>query len=210
MAGRFAAWGSPTDGKAMDVPKLSMMSKVASDQPPRTADASPRAAEVELPSNQAVERLYHMRIDRDGVWHHEGRPIARKPLVKLFASVLRCGDDGDYWLITPVERGRIEVEDAPFIIVELAAEGEERHQIVRAKTSLDEWVTIGPDHPLHLRLPKTGPAEDPLPYVDIRPGLEGRFTRPAYYELVDLGGDHEVDGVSRYGVWSAGQFFPLE
>jgi hypothetical protein len=157
-----------------------------------------------------------MRIDRDGVWHHEGRPIARKPLVKLFASVLRREDDGDYWLITPVERGRIEVEDAPFIIVELAAEGTGREQVIRAKTSLDEWVTIGPDHPLHLRLPNSGAApttgsgETPLPYVDIRKGLEGRLSRPAYYELVDLGGDHEIEGVSRYGVWSAGQFFPLE
>jgi hypothetical protein len=132
------------------------------------------------------------------------------PLVKLFASVLKRDHDGDYWLITPVEHGRIDVEDAPFIIVELEAEGAGRDQVIRAKTSLDEWIAIGPDHPLHLRLPKAGPARNPLPYVDIRPGLEGRFARPTYYELVDLGAEHEIEGVSRYGVWSAGQFFPLD
>lgn len=188
------------------------MSKVASDQPPRTTDASPRAAEAALASGQTIERVYHMRIDRDGVWHHEGRPIARKPLVKLFASVLKRDNNGDYWLITPVERGRIQVEDAPFIVVELETEEAGRDQIIHAKTSLDEWVTIGPDHPLHLRPPRGSlvPRAEPLPYVDIRPGLEGRLTRPAYYELVDRGDLHQIEGTSRYGVWSAGRFFSLE
>ncbi len=151
-----------------------------------------------------------MRIDRDGVWHHEGRPIARMPLVKLFASVLRRDADGGYWLVTPVERGRIEVEDAPFVVVELAADGAGRGQTIRARTSLDEWVTVGPDHPLRLRLPSSGPASDPLPYVDIRPDLEGRLLRPVYYQLAELGDSHAVDGVIRYGIWSAGRFFPLE
>jgi hypothetical protein len=168
-----------------------------------------------------------MRIDRDGVWHHEGRPISRKPLVKLFSSVLSRDDAGDYWLITPVERGRIEVEDAPFVVVELGAEGTGRNQVIRVRTNLDEWVTIGPDHPLLLRLPGNGPAstppttkptppqntgndETPLPYVDVRKGLEGRLVRSVYYELVDLGDEHKIEGISRYGVWSAGQFFPLD
>lgn len=151
-----------------------------------------------------------MRIDRDGVWHHEGRPIARKPLVKLFASVLRREADGDYWLVTPVERGRIEVEDAPFLVVELEPAGDGREQILRARTSLDEWVVIGPDHRLHLRLPRAGPADAPLPYVEIRPNLEGRLTRAIYYELAELGANEEVDGALRYGVWSSGLFFPLE
>ncbi|MEM9624977.1 MAG: DUF1285 domain-containing protein [Pseudomonadota bacterium] len=201
------------------------MSKVVSDQPPRAADE---------PGSARDERLYHMRIDRDGVWHHQGRPISRKPLVKLFASVLRREADGDYWLVTPVERGRIEIEDAPFVITELDAEGSGAGQTIRMKTSLDEWVTVGPDHPLNLRLPKKGPgsdpqssqdspsprdplpsqgplsSQDPLPYIDVRPGLEGRLLRPIYYELVELGDSHEVNGVLRYGVWSAGRFFPLE
>jgi len=143
-------------------------------------------------------------------WHHEGRPIARKPLVKLFASVLRQGADGDFWLATPVERGRIEVEDAPFVIVELAAEGVAVDQTIRARTNLDAWVTIGPDHPLDMRLPKDGRSDVPLPYVVVRPGLEGRLLRSVYYQLVELGDSHSINGVPRYGVWSAGRFFPLD
>lgn len=194
----------------MDMPRTSMMSKVTSDQPPRTADASPRAADTGLELSQTSERVYHMRIDRDGTWHHEGRPIARKPLVKLFASVLSRENDGDYWLITPVERGRIEVEDAPFIVIELSAQGSGQLQTIYAKTNLDEWVAIGPDHPLRLRQPKVGDTKDLLPYIEIRPGLEGRLSRPSYYELVDLGESYTTGDASRYGVWSAGQFFPLE
>jgi len=174
-----------------------------SDQPPRAEDTPSNASD-------SGERLYHMRIDRDGVWYHEGRPIARKPLVKLFASVLRRETDGDYWLVTPVERGRIEVEDAPFVVVELAAQGSGQEQVIRVKSNLDEWVTIGPDHPLCLRLPKFEPATAPLPYVDIRPSLEGRLLRSVYYELVELGDSHLLDGALLYGVWSAGRFFPLE
>ena len=132
------------------------------------------------------------------------------PLVKLFASVLKRDSTGDYWLQTPVERGRIEVEDAPFVVVELEAHGSGQEQAVRVRTNLDEWVTIGPDHPLCLRLPRSGPAPSPLPYVEIRPSLEGRLLRSVYYELVELGDSHRVDGALLYGVWSAGRFFPLE
>lgn len=180
-----------------------MMSKVASDQPPRATDRPGKAPD-------SGERLYNMRIDRDGVWHHEGRPIARMPLVKLFASVLKRDSAGDFWLETPVERGRIEVEDAPFVVIELEAAGSGQEQTVRMRTNLDEWVTIGPDHPLRLRLPRSGLATSPLPYVDVRPTLEGRLLRSVYYELVALGDSHRLDGVLLYGVWSAGQFFPLE
>ncbi len=152
-----------------------------------------------------------MRIDRDGTWHHEGRPIARKPLVKLFASVLRREDDDSYWLVTPVERGRIDVEDVPFVIVELTAEGTGSRQMINVRSNLDEWVTIGPDHPLFLRQPNdTPPATVPIPYVSIRPKLEGRFLRSAYYDLVDLGETHQQGGITRYGVWSDGQFFSLD
>jgi hypothetical protein len=198
-----------------------MVSKLASDQPPR-AGHDPGGP------GDSAERLYHLRIDRDGVWHHDGRPIARKPLVKLFASVLRRAADGSYWLATPVERGRIAVEDVPFVVSDLAAEGSGQGQTIRVKSNLDEWVTIGPDHPLRLRLPawasadplgaaplpsaSTGtqvPHPGPLPYVEIRPGLEGRLLRPVYYELVELGDSRRIDGILHYGIWSAGSFFPL-
>lgn len=186
------------------------MSKAVSDQPPRAPDGGGGSAAGGKPTAGGSERVYHMRIDRDGVWHHEGRPIARMPLVKLFAGVLRKEADGDYWLVTPVERGRIEVEDAPFVVVELEVQGSAREQTLHARTNLDDWVTIGPDHPLHMRLPKSGPADVPLAYVDIRPKLEGRLLRSVYYQLAELGDSHSHDGILRYGVWSAGQFFPLD
>ena len=183
-----------------------MVSKVLSDQPPRAAEGPETAGAGAYSS----ERVYHMRIDRDGVWHHEGRPIARKALVKLFASVLRRDDDGGHWLVTPVEHGRIEVEDAPFVIVALEADGAGRDQTLRARTNLDDWVTIGPDHPLTMHFPKDGQSDVPLPYVDVSAGLEGRLLRSAYYQLVELGDSHSMDGVLRYGVWSQGCFFPLD
>ena len=85
-----------------------------------------------------------MRIARDGTWYYRGSPIARKPLVKLFASVLKRDAQGDYWLITPVERGRIEVEDAPFTAVELATAGSGPEQVLSFRSNLDEWVEAGP------------------------------------------------------------------
>ncbi|MEZ5931764.1 MAG: DUF1285 domain-containing protein [Alphaproteobacteria bacterium] len=193
------------------------------------SDQPPRAPHGPGKSSDSGERLYHLRIDRDGVWHHEGRPIARKPLVKLFASVLRREADGDYWLVTPVERGRIEVEDVPFVVIDLIANGSGQDQTLRVKSNLDEWVAIDQDHPLRLHCPTWAsaadadsaplpsastpvdlPSSNPLPYVEIRPGLEGRLLRPVYYELVELGDSHPVDGTLRYGVWSAGRFFPLD
>lgn len=148
-----------------------------------------------------------MRIDREGIWHHEARPIARPALVKLFATVLRREADGSHWLVTPVERGRIEVEDAPFVITELQTEGEGRGQILRLRTNLDDWVTVGPAHPLRLRPPRDEPDGMALPYVEVRDGLEGRLLRPVYYELAD----RAVEGdEGRMGVWSDSAFFPLE
>ncbi len=147
-----------------------------------------------------------MRIDREGVWYHEGRPIAREALVKLFATVLRREEDGSHWLVTPVERGRIEVEDAPFLGVELAIEGEGPGRTIRLRTNLEAWVTVGPEHPLRLRPPRDAPDQPPLLYVDVRDGLEARLLRPVYYELAELAESAE----ERLGVWSAGVFFPLE
>ncbi|MGH1482477.1 MAG: DUF1285 domain-containing protein [Geminicoccales bacterium] len=158
-----------------------------------------------------MERSFDMRIDREGIWHHEGRPIARMPLVKLFASVLQRQSDETYWLVTPVERGRIEVEDVPFVIVELKTEGSGQSQMINVRSNLDEWVTIGPDHPLLLRRPPDALlTASPIPYVEIRTRLEGRLLRPVYYELADLCEPYQREGVTRYGVWSDGQFFTLD
>jgi uncharacterized protein len=148
---------------------------------------------------------------QDGTWLYRGSPINRIELVKLFASVLRREADGSFWLVTPVERGQIEVDDAPFVAVELAAEGAGTSQTVRLLTNLDEWLTLGPRHPLRLRR-SAGQAADagPVPYVEVRAGLEARLARPVYYELVECGEERRERGRHRFGVWSEGVFFPLD
>jgi len=148
-----------------------------------------------------------MRIARDGTWFYHGSPIGRKPLVKLFASVLRRDDDGTYWLVTPVEKGRIEVEDAPFVAVALTVEGAGRDQRLRFRTNLDDEVVAGPDHPIRVsENPETG---EPAPYVLVRDRLEALIARSVFYDLVALGVEEERDGETLFGVWSEGRFFPL-
>lgn len=147
-----------------------------------------------------------MRIARDGAWFYRGSPIHRMPLVKLFASVLRREADGSYWLVTPAERGRVTVEDAPFIAVAVDREGEGRDQRLIFRTNLDEIVTAGPDHKLRVETAEDG---TPAPYIMVRPGLEARLARAAFYELVELAGKELIGGETRFGVWSDGTFFDL-
>lgn len=149
---------------------------------------------------------FELRIDRDGGWHYRGSPITRLPLVKLFASVLRRAPDGSYWLVTPVEQGRVEVEDVPFVAVELEAEGSGRDQRLRLRTNLDEWVTLDAGHPLRL-VPAPGGAE--VPYVTVRDGLDARVARPVFYHLAELAEPAPDADNGVLGVWSAGRFFPL-
>jgi uncharacterized protein len=147
-----------------------------------------------------------MRIARDGTWLYRGSPIHRMPLVKLFASVLRRDDDGSYWLATPAERGRVTVEDAPFIAVAVDAAGEGRDRRLIFRTNLDEIVAAGPEHPLRIATAADG---TPAPYILVRPGLEARLTRPAFYDLVELGHEEQIAGETLFGVWSGGVFFRL-
>ncbi len=148
-----------------------------------------------------------MRIDRNGIWYYHGSPIGRKELVRLFASVLTRGKDGDYWLVTPAEMGRIEVEDVPFMAVELFRTGAGKDQILSLRTNVDRMVTVDEDHPLRVFThPETG---EPAPYVTVDPRIEARIARPVYYELVEIGGEETVDHESVYGVWSSGRFFAL-
>jgi len=175
---------------------------------------SPSRANVKAgtaPSAAASRRAFcgdiDIRIDRDGVWYYHGSPIGRKELVRLFSTVLGRDEDGNYWLTTPAERGRIQVEDAPFMAVELMAEGSGRERTLRLRTNVDDVVTVDGDHPLRVVVdPETG---EPSPYVTVRPGLDARIARPVYYELVALGETERVDGADTYGVWSSGLFFPL-
>jgi hypothetical protein len=147
-----------------------------------------------------------MRIARDGTWFYRGSPITRVSLVKLFASVLRREPDGRYWLVTPAERGRVIVEDVPFIAVAVDAEGEGRDQRLIFRTNLDEIVTAGPDHKLRIETAADG---TPAPYILVRPGLEAKLARPVFYELAELGQEELIAGESQFGVWSDGMFFRL-
>jgi len=147
-----------------------------------------------------------MRIARDGTWYYRGSSIERLPLVRLFASVLRRETDGSYWLVTPAERGHIEVEDVPFLAVELTVSGEGGVQELIFRTNLDDIVTAGPDNPLRVEIAANG---EPAPYIQVRNGLEARLSRSVFYELVELGREEQVEGVSQFGVWSKGAFFQL-
>ena len=158
-----------------------------------------------------------IRIDRGGVWHYQGSPIGRKELVRLFATVLHRDEDGDYWLVTPAEVGRIEVEDAPLIAVELTLSGSGTKQIITLRTNVDTFVTVDDNHPIRVDIdPET---KEPSPYLVMDGGIEARLSRAVYYELVSLGteklprggkpGGKNHDPEVSFGVWSSDVFFPL-
>ncbi|MBI1245390.1 MAG: DUF1285 domain-containing protein [Alphaproteobacteria bacterium] len=145
---------------------------------------------------------FDLRIARDGTWFYRGSPIGRAALVKLFARVLRRDADGSYWLVTPVEKGRVTVDDAPFVAVDFDALDSGAAQRLVFRTNLDETVEAGPDRPIRVEL---GKDDEPAPYVLVRPGLEARIARAAFYRLVEIA---QADGDS-LGVWSGGTFFRL-
>ena len=143
-----------------------------------------------------------MQIKRDGTWFYEGTPIGRPGLVKLFASILwREGDK--YFLVTPVEKVGITVEDAPFVAVDFEADGVGNDQTLRFETNLGDFSNAGPEFPICVvRDDETG---EPSPYVLIRRNLEALIDRKSFYRLVDLGVHHE----GWFGVWSGGVFFRI-
>ncbi len=154
-------------------------------------------------SDPRPEEHYNIRIARDGTWFYNGSPIERLNLVKLFSSVLRRDEQGDYWLITPAERGRIDVEDAPFVAVELKSEGEGQARSLAFRLNTGDLIVAGPDHPLQLREGEDGPH----PYLTVRSGLEALIARPVYYELANLA---LAEGAEPAGLWSEGVFFRLD
>ena len=155
-----------------------------------------------------VEGGYRIRIGADGTWYYQDSPIERMALVKLFATVLRRDDEGGYWLQTPAERGRIVVDDAPFVAVGLAARGAGEEQVLTLTTNLDDSVELGPDRPLWS---EPGPdGEAPRPYILVRDRLPALVARSVYYELVSLAVERPAaDGTIELGVWSNRTFFPL-
>ncbi len=147
-----------------------------------------------------------MRIARDGTWFYLGTPIGRKPLVRLFSSILKREGDA-YFLVTPVEKVGITVEDAPFVAVDFEAEGASEKQRLTFQTQVGDRVAAGPDHPI--RVARNAETGEPAPYVHVRAGLEALIDRKSFYRLVDLGCEAEMSGARQFGVWSDGIFFPF-
>lgn len=144
-----------------------------------------------------------MRIARDGTWFHQGSPIGRPAMVRLFSTILRREADGSHVLVTPVEKLDIAVEDAPFVAVEVKSEGEGAGRRLAFRLNTGDLIVAGPGHPLRFEQQ----ADGPHPYLLVRKGLEALVTRAVYYELANIALD---EGADPPGVWSGGTFFALQ
>ena len=143
-----------------------------------------------------------IRIARDGTWFYLGTPIGRKELVRLFSTILRKDDD-KYFLVTPVEKVGITVDDAPFVAVDFEVTGSGNDQTLTFETNVGDFSNAGKDNPIRVvRDDETG---EPSPYVHIRTGLEALIDRKSFYRLVDIGAHHD----DWFGLWSGGEFFPI-
>lgn len=147
-----------------------------------------------------------MRIARDGTWYYMGTPIGRKPMVKLFSTIIRRDGD-DYFLITPVEKVGIKVDDAPFVATLLEVEGEGESQVLRFTNNVDDQFVADKEHPVRVTLdPQT---QEPAPYVLVRTNLDALIHRNVFYQLVELAVTREINGQAWLGVWSSGEFFTI-
>lgn len=147
-----------------------------------------------------------MRIARDGTWFYLGTPIGRPALVKLFSNILKL-EDGKYFLVTPVEKVGITVDDAPFVAVDFNVSGAGTTQNVRFVTQIGDAVTAGAAHPL--RVIRDAESDEPSPYVMIRAGLEALIDRKSFYRLVEICTHARHEGADWFGLWSDGVFFPV-
>jgi hypothetical protein len=160
-----------------------------------------------------------MRIARDGTWYHEGSPIGRPAMVRLFSTILRREPDGGFVLVTPAEKLDILVEDAPFVAVELKSEGEGEGRSLAFRLNTGDLIVAGPDHRLRFTgdsyfsarrnqiSDDFGKSNCPRPYLEVRKGLDALVARPVYYELAEIA---LAEAAAPRGVWSEGLFFPLE
>jgi hypothetical protein len=147
-----------------------------------------------------------MRIAADGTWFYLNTPLGRQALVKLFASVLKREGD-KYFLVTPVEKCGIRVDDAPFLAVELKIEDNAAGRLLSFRTNVDDWVACGPQHPLRFE-PESGTG-GLKPYLHVRRDLWAKVTRALFFDLVELGEERDVGGTAMFGVSSMGAFFPM-
>ena len=146
-----------------------------------------------------------MRIATDGTWFYLGTPIGRPALVKLFSTILKR-EDGKYFLVTPVEKVGIRVDDAPFLAVEMEKDGEGAARTLRFRTNVEEWVSCDSDHRLRFEEAADGGL---TPYLHVRADLWAKVTRALYYDLVEMGEVRVVDGREMFGVMSGGEFFSM-
>ena len=147
-----------------------------------------------------------MRIARDGTWFYLGTPIGRPELVRLFSTILKKEGD-DYFLVTPVEKVGITVDDAPFVAVDFTVAGEGREQVLTFETLQGDRAEAGVENPIRVeRDPETG---EPSPYVHICAGLEALIDRKSFYRLVEIGATEPHEGEEWFGLWSGGVFFPV-
>lgn len=145
-----------------------------------------------------------MRIARDGTWFYLGTPIGRPQMVKLFSSILKREGE-DYFLVTPVEKVGIKVDDAPLFAVDFSVTGTGRDQVIRFVTKTEDEVEASAGNPIEIR----GGGAEPAPYIHVRRGLWARIDRKSFYRLIELGCHEEKDGDRWFGLWSHGQFFPV-
>jgi hypothetical protein len=147
-----------------------------------------------------------MRIAGDGTWFYMGTPIGRPALVRLFSTILKR-EDGKHFLVTPVEKVGIRVDDAPFLAVEMQNEQSERGgRLLRFRTNVDDWVPCDGGHRLRFEMAADGGL---TPYLHVRSDLWAKVTRALYYDLVDMGEERVVDGQPMFGIESGGEFFAM-
>ncbi len=148
-----------------------------------------------------------MHITRDGTWYYMGTPIGRKPMVRLFSTIMRREDDDHYYIVTPVEKVRVVVDDVPFVAVYVDIEGSGKDQRLTFRTNVDDKVTAGADHPIRVEIDVE--TDEPSPYIHVRGRLEALIGRSVFYELVEISEERDVNGSLLYGVWSDGEFFTI-
>jgi uncharacterized protein len=146
-----------------------------------------------------------MRIASDGTWFYMGTPIGRPALVRLFSTILKR-ENGKHFLVTPVEKVGIRVDDAPFLAVEMIRESDGRGRLLRFRTNVDDWVTCDSAHCLRFEAAADGGLK---PYLHVRADLWAKLTRALYYDLVDMGEERVVDGRPMFGIASSGEFFAM-
>lgn len=146
-----------------------------------------------------------MRIASDGTWFYLGTPIGRPALVRLFSTILKR-ENGKHFLVTPVEKVGIRVDDAPFMAVEMRVENDARGRLLRFRTNVDDWVACEPGHALRFERAADGGL---TPYLHVRADLWAKVTRALYYDLVDMGEERMIDGEEVFGIESGGEFFAM-